>query len=137
MNKFSLVDKAFLLKAAAPFRSLTLDLLLPIADKLAIATFDADDEIFSSGEEAHRMYFLAAGTIELASDLRAVTLESTGYFGDEALFNDGRRSYSARCKSDAVLLTLSQTNLFTIISECPAVALGFLAVYATQLPMQK
>lgn len=134
--KLSLIDQAFLLKKTPLFHSLTLDLLLPIADKLAIAAFDKGDEIFHCGEEAHRMYFVSDGKIELSADDRAIILEKECFFGDEALFNDSRRCYRARCLTDALLLTLSQINLLTIISECPAVALGFLSVYATTLPQR-
>jgi CRP/FNR family cyclic AMP-dependent transcriptional regulator len=138
MNRLSLIDKAFLLKKTAPFRGLTLDLLLPIADKLTVATFEKDDEIFNWGEDAHRMYFIVEGSVELSGlDGRICTLkDSEAFFGDEALFNDGKRSYRVRCQTDVVLLTLSQTNLLTIISECPSVALGFLSVYSQQQPQR-
>lgn len=135
MNKISLIDKAFLLKQTTPFRQLTLDLLLPIADKLAIASFDKNDEIFNWEEEAHRMYFVVEGSVELVTPRQErVVVEAGSFFGDEALFNDRGRSYRSRCLSTTTLLTLSQTNLLTILSECPAVALGFLTVYATENP---
>jgi CRP-like cAMP-binding protein len=82
------------------------------------------------------MYFIAEGQIELRCEEGTTVLQTEAFFGDEALFNDGRRCYSVRCLTNAILFTLSQTNLLTIISECPAVALGFLAVYATQMPQR-
>lgn len=61
---YTLIDKTFLLKKTAPFRSLTLEMLLPIADKLAIAGFDRGDLIFDIGNEAHRMYFILEGSVQ-------------------------------------------------------------------------
>ncbi len=136
MNKMTLIDKTFLLKKTPLFRALTLEMLLPIADKLVQVSFDAGDVIFNVDDEAHRMYFLIDGAVEVRGrngNLLAL-LQNESFFGDEALFNDSRRGYSAHALADSEIVTLSQTNLFTIISEYPSVALGFLSVYATALP---
>lgn len=136
VSRLSLIDKAFLLKGTAPFRTLTLDILLPIAEKLVLALFDKDDEIFHWDDEAHRMYFIVEGKVELSDPQGTKLMLNTraSFFGDEAVFSGLRRSYRAVSKSDAELLTLSQTNLLTIISEYPTVALGFLALYAEEMP---
>lgn len=134
MNKnLSLINKVFLLKKTPLFSTLSLEMLLPIADKLVIADFDAGDEIFNIGEEAHRMYFIVQGEVDLfIKDKKIVQKCKHGdFFGDESLFNDLPRRYQAICLCDTLMLTLSRTNLLTIISECPSVALGFLAVYTS------
>lgn len=138
MKPLTLIDKAFLLKRTAPFSSLDLDLLLTIADKLTLLVYDAEEHIFFSSEEANRMYFIVRGGVEIRSteDVPLYILEPGDFFGEEALFNNKERAYAAFCPNQAYVLTLSRTNLYTIISECPSVAVGFLKVYASALPLR-
>lgn len=138
MKPLTLIDKAFLLKRTAPFSSLDLDLLLTIADKLTLLVYEAGEHIFFSDEEANRMYFIVRGGVEIrnAQDIPLYILEPSDFFGEEALFSNTERAYAAFCPSQAHVLALSRTNLYTIISECPSVAVGFLKVYASALPLR-
>lgn len=132
MKKISLIDKAFLLKRTPLFAMLDLDLLLSVSDKLGMANYDPQDVVFKANEEAHRMYFIVNGKIHI-NDKQGnliAKLKSEDFFGDEALFNDKPRGYEAICAEETTLLTLSRTNLLTIISECPSVAVGLLQVYS-------
>lgn len=122
MKKIGLIDKAFLLKRTPLFSNVELDLILAAADKLGLSDWDPNETIFNVGDEATRMYFIAKG--EVLSDGK--TLRSPAFFGDEALFNERPRAYKAVSLTDTLLLTLSKTNLLTIISECPQVAVGLL-----------
>ena len=138
MKHLTLIDKAFLLKRTAPFATLDLDLLLTIANKLGLVIFDPDDDIFVIGEEANRMYFIVKGQVEI-QDINRQTLYTLGtgdFFGEEALFNNKPRGYAAFAPIETHVLTLSRTNLYTIISECPSVAVGFLQVYAAHFPLR-
>lgn len=136
MKRLTLIDKAFLLKRTPLFSSLDLDLLLTIADKLGLVVSDPGDCIFMLDEEANRMYFIVKGQVEIRTGQHQVlcTLEHGDFFGEESLFNNQPRSYEAFTPLETHVLTLSRTNLYTIISECPSVALGFLHVYTSSLP---
>ena len=138
MKRLTLIDKAFLLKRTAPFSTLDLDLLLTIADKLGLVVFDPDDYIFVIGEEANRMYFIVKGQVIIqgANQQRLYTLESGDFFGEESLFSNKPRGYAAFAPVETHVMTLSRTNLYTIISECPPVAVGFLQVYTSMLPLR-
>lgn len=138
MKRLTLIDKAFVLKSSQLFSQLDLDLLLAIADKLSSFTCDAGDLIFEVGEQAHRIYFLVRGSVEMCNEQGNViaTLNSQDFFGEESLFNEQPRAYSARCQKEALLLTLSHTHLMTIISECPQVAIGLLQAYASTTPFR-
>lgn len=133
MNKLTLIDRAFFLKKTPLFGMLDLDLLLPIADKLQVVTFDAGTPVFKIDEEAYRMYFIAEGTVEIFDSAHAIiaTLSDADFFGDESIFNQQKRAYEAVCKTDSTLLALSRTTLLTIISECPSVAVGLLQAYTS------
>lgn len=121
-TKIGLIDKAFLLKKTPLFQNVDLDSIIAAADKLGLADWDPNEVIFNEGDEATRMYFIAKGEVDCGGQ----RLSTPDFFGDEALFNDRPRAYRAKAVTDTLLLTLSKTNLLTIISECPQVAIGLL-----------
>ncbi len=138
MKPLTLIDKAYLLKRTELFKSLDLDELLPIADKLSQAHFDENKTIFTKNDQALRMYFIAKGTVELQDQGGTVltTLHAIDFFGDEAIFSLEPRAYTAHSRTETVLLSISRTNLLTIISECPSVAVGLLHVYGLAMPIR-
>jgi CRP/FNR family cyclic AMP-dependent transcriptional regulator len=133
MKPLTLIDKAFFLKQTPLFGSLDLNLLLAIADKLGLVAYEDQEDILVKQEDAKRMYFIVKGKIEIYSSKDQWTgiLQKGDFFGEESLFNDSPREYTARSLTPTHLLTLSRTNLYTIISECPSVAVGFLQVYTS------
>lgn len=133
MKNLTLIDKAFFLKRSPLFSALDLDLLLTIADKLVLVKFEPKDYVFIADEDANRMYFVVSGDVEIRSSAHEAICSLTpgDFFGEESLFSNKRRAYEALCLTETFLLTLSRVNLFTIISECPSVAVGFLQVYAS------
>ncbi len=135
MKQLSLIEKAFFLKRTRIFNDLDLDLLLAIADKVSQDLYDKDETIFSVNQVANRMYLIAQGAVKITDSKGLILSELTApeFFGDEALFNEKPRSYNAVCKTDALLLTLSRSNLMTILSECPSVATALLQCYAHPL----
>ena len=135
MKRLTLIDKAFLLKRSPLFGTLDLDLLLAIADKLGAVVCEPGESAFYKGEEANRMYFIVKGEIDLRlSPSEPIRRLSSGdFFGDESLFSGKPRSYEAYAPVETQLLTLARTNLYSIISECPSVAIGFLQLYALSL----
>jgi len=132
MKELSLVEKSFFLKKHILFNNLDLDLLLIIADKLIQDEYDKNEKVFAINQVANRMYFILEGKVEIISkDGKKVSLIPNEYFGEESLFNDLPRNYEAVCVKNTVFLTLSRTNLMTIISECPTLAVSFLEKYTT------
>lgn len=131
MKRFTVIDRAFFLKKTLLFGALDLDLLLAIADKLSVVSFDPGEPVFGIGEDAIRMYFILKGKVEIRDDQHFViaTLSDEDFFGEESIFNEKPRGYEAICQTETTLLGLSRTNLLTIISECPSVAVGFLQAY--------
>lgn len=131
----TLIDKAFLLKKTPLFESLDLDLLLAIADKCAPFEIEEGDDIFAKGQEGSLMYFIITGEVIVQDGLsEAVCLGAHDFFGDESVFSEKPRAYTAKCTTETRLLTLSRTHLHTIISECPTVATALLHAYASTQP---
>jgi CRP/FNR family transcriptional regulator, cyclic AMP receptor protein len=135
MKQLTLIDKAFLLKRTPLFSALDLDLLLTIADKLGTVVFEPNDSAFFANEQANRMYFIVQGQVEIRDphSNKICTLTAGDFFGEESLFSNKPRTYSAFIPAETHLLTLSRSNLYSIISECPSVAIGFLQVYAANM----
>lgn len=130
MNNLDLIDKAFFLKKTPIFSRLELDLLLTIADKLHVHSLEANSPVFIQGEEGNRLYFVLTGQVEILSEDQKplATVGPHGFFGQEALFNNLPRTYNAQTTATTDLLSLTRTNLYSIMSECPAVAIAFLSI---------
>lgn len=130
MQDLLLIDKAFFLKKTPLFKDLDLDLLLTIADKLNYHLVEKDKNIFQPGEEGSRLYFVLDGEVEVVSESDEVltTLTSSALFGQESLFSSLPRAYLTRTVKQTELLSLSRSSLYTIISECPSVAVAFLQI---------
>lgn len=133
MNRLTLIDRAFFLKRTLMFATLDFDLLLAVADKLSVITFDPNEPVFGINEEAYHMYFIVSGMVDIrdAQNNLLATLGVDDFFGDESIFNEKPRTYSATSQVKTVVLALSRTNLLTIISEYPSVAVGFLQAYTS------
>lgn len=135
MKPLSLIERAFFLKKVRLFSELDLDSLLAIAEKLHHDDYDANEKVFTPGQVANRIYLIVHGSVQILDERMKplCELSSSEFFGDESLFNEQPRSYSAVCKTDSLFLTLSRSHLLSIISECPAVAVALLQSYSQQL----
>ncbi|HXF28415.1 MAG TPA: cyclic nucleotide-binding domain-containing protein [Chlamydiales bacterium] len=130
----TLIEKTFLLKKCDLFSELDLDLVLAIADKAVLRELENKEMIFSEGQEAAAFYVIIQGSVVIDEE---VTLLPFTYFGDEALFSQTNRKYSAEASGKTKCLTLSRQHLGEIILECPQVALQLLRAYAAITPYRK
>lgn len=132
MPQLSLIDKAFLLKKTELFGHLDLDLLLTVADRLSPIAYEKGASIFHRGRSGRRLYVVVTGHISIRSaDGDIAQLGRHEFFGEEPLFNEQARGYSAICLEDSTLLSLSRSDLFAIIQETPSVAIALLKAYAS------
>lgn len=132
MRQLSLIEKAFFLKKNPLFNTLDLDLLVSIADKMNQDVYESNENVFEKDQKASKIYFIVSGhVVTMNEDEKVIKeLKNEEFFGDEALFCDQPRAYSAICKCETLFLTLSKTHLMTIISECPIVAIVLLQLYS-------
>ena len=135
MKKLSLIEIAFFLKRLKIFNDLDLDILIAIAEKAGQDIYDPNERVFSITQRPMRLYLIVKGAVKLLTQdkLMQATLKDEEFFGDEALFCEKPRSYHAICCQKTHLITLSRTNLLTIISECPSVAISLLSLYSNQI----
>ena len=134
MKKLSLIEKAFFLKQTLLFNDLDLDLLIAIAEKIHQDIYDQNEKIFDINQLANKMFFIAKGNVNIINENSKIlkTLKINDFFGDESIFNEKPRGYLAICTQDSLILSLTKTNLYNIISECPSVAVALLNCYAKQ-----
>jgi CRP/FNR family cyclic AMP-dependent transcriptional regulator len=128
----NLVDRAFFLKMNPLFRSLELESLLAIADKTKVQLVAGEHSLFQEGEEAHHMYIIVEGSVQLQCQRsqKRKELSVHDFFGEEALLNQRSRAYSARSLEKTSLLPLSRTHLYEIMRQVPEVGIQLLQVYA-------
>ena len=134
MKQLSLIEKAFFLKKTKLFSDLDLDMLVAIADKLNQDVYDPNEKIFEINQRANFIYFIAKGSVQLTDETNSIELHEESFFGDESLFNEKPRTYKAFCTQPSLILTLSRSQLLSIISESPSVALALLEFYAIKTP---
>jgi CRP/FNR family cyclic AMP-dependent transcriptional regulator len=135
MKTLNLIDRAFLLKRTRLFGSLDLDLLLTIADRLEVNFFKTGETIFSINQDANQMYLIVDGEVLIENNQKEILgcLKSGEFFGDESIFNEKSRNYSATSKMSASILSLSRNHLLGVIAECPSVALALLEAYSAHI----
>ncbi len=133
-----LIEKAFFLKKTALFSELDLDLVLAIADKAEERLCSDEELIFAINQDAHRLYAIVHGKVAIvdASDTVVAELEAQDFFGDEALFSQKNRGYTATAKGEAHLISITRTHLIEIMLECPQVAISLIRAYAKVTPFR-
>ncbi|WP_213318942.1 cyclic nucleotide-binding domain-containing protein [Chlamydiifrater volucris] len=130
----NLIDKAFLLKKTSFFGSLDMDVLLAIADRTDNLIFKPKSDIFEIGQPGYSLYIIAEGIVVIKGAAKEIIdeLKPEECFGEESLFNNKFREYSASAKTSVRVLALSKGQFFSVLEECPSVALSILEIYSKQ-----
>jgi CRP/FNR family cyclic AMP-dependent transcriptional regulator len=138
MRTAGLIEKAFILKKSPLFAGIDLDLLLSLADKATLGRFEAEEIIFGHAQEGSRLYIVAEGRVALTGkeDLFISEIRGTDFFGDEALFNDRPRGYSAVALENVLLVSLSKTHLMGFMNECPAALINLMQIWASRTDLR-
>ena len=94
--------------------------------------YRAGQTVFSNGDIADRLYFLASGELQLPEVGR--TLRAGQMFGEIAFFApDRRRSSSARCLSDCTLLSIDEDTFKQLVYQNPDFGLEVVRLIAGRL----
>ncbi|MBB65096.1 MAG: hypothetical protein CMO81_08535 [Waddliaceae bacterium] len=132
MQEPSLIESALLLKKTALFSREELDFLLCLAEKIEYQWFEKGKHVFQITQKASLFFIVAKGQIAI-KDERGYPLGTVGeqdFFGEESLIHGQARTYTAQCKTDCLLLTLTQAQLLAVIEESSSVAMELLRCYA-------
>ena len=88
--------------------------------------FRAGERIFHEGDEAHAMYLVALGTVEIlvsGDETMVAVIGSGGEFGEIAFFDRGKRSASARARETSEIVSLPYEGLRRVLAERPGLSL--------------
>ena len=115
LNREIIESVQFFSQAPAEFISQLSILLNP-------QVFINDDYICRMDEPADKMYFVHSGYIEILCRNGTdplVYLGKGSYFGEIGVFLTGKRTVSARSKSNSVLYYIEKEELFKLLVEFP------------------
>jgi hypothetical protein len=95
----------------------------------------AGSQIFSRGDPADGLYYLAHGKVVIAGNDRFLT--AGAIFGEAGLFTQTRqRTTSAQCLTDCTLFTADRATVVRVAQTTPAVGLFLAERMAARLPVQ-
>jgi CRP-like cAMP-binding protein len=94
----------------------------------------AGDVIFSEGQPAEYMYAVKSGEIDIVRGGRVIeTVGADGFFGELALVDRSPRSASARARTDAELMPITEKQFLFMVAETPFFSLTVLRKLAERL----
>jgi CRP-like cAMP-binding protein len=92
----------------------------------------AGDVLFSKGDTADHLYFLAEGRIEFV-EIGSV-MEPGRVFGEIAFFSpSGQRSLSARCLDDCLILSVNEQTVLELYYQNPSFGFELIRLVANRL----
>jgi voltage-gated potassium channel len=89
---------------------------------LRAQTVDAGDVIARRGEQAHSMYFIAGGKVDISLAGRHVSLGVGHFFGEIAVLRRARRSATVTAISRTSLLVLDASDFHLLMERDPRIA---------------
>lgn len=100
-----------------------------------LTTLDAGETVFREGDTGDTMYYVVKGGVSLTRGGQSLRVMHPGeYFGEMALLNKSARSATATAtESETQLVTISATNIESVLRENPQVMMALLREMAERL----
>ena len=125
---------AFQLRDIPLFAELTLEEILPVAEISSERSYEAGDTIFEEGAEAHHMYLITAGGVEVLRDgARLATLAAGECFGEMAIVDKTTRSATIRAIEATKVVVTPRDDFADLLDLYPALARGVVTVLVRRL----
>ena len=97
-------------------------------------TKSAGQVVFREGDEAHELFVVLSGEVELrVGDQVVEVVQPGGLFGELALVESSPRSAAAVVKTDAVLVPINERRFTYLVANTPFFALHVMGVLAGRL----
>ncbi len=84
--------------------------------------FERQTNIVREGDEAHSMYFITSGTVEIQLGSGPISLSDGSFFGEIALLRKSRRSANVAALTPVNLLVLDAADLQSLMDRKPELA---------------
>jgi CRP/FNR family transcriptional regulator, cyclic AMP receptor protein len=134
LAKSTLSEREKLLTRIPMFSGLGKGHIRKIARITETASFPANHEIVTEGEEGDFCAVIVAGSVEVVKGgKRIATLAAGEIFGEMALIDPGLRSASVRTLTEVTAIRVQQKFFTQVVNEDPQIALGLLQVLAQRL----
>ena len=96
--------------------------------------YKAGDVIFKQGDDAHELYIVQSGKVQLFQGARVLeTLSNDGIFGEMALIDSASRSATAVAITDAMLIPVSEDSFLSLIRNAPQFVLNVMRLLTRRL----
>ncbi len=116
------------------FAELDAEEIANVSELLRAQVAETGQVIVREGDAAHSMYFIAAGSVEVALKGRdPIVLGPGQFFGEVAVLRRARRSATAMALTRTSLLVLDAQDLHTLMSREPRIAARVHDVVKTRL----
>ena len=94
----------------------------------------AGQVVFREGDEAHELFVVLSGEVELrVGDQVVEVVQPGGLFGELALVESSPRTAAAVVKTDAVLVPINERRFTYLVANTPFFALHVMGVLAGRL----
>lgn len=104
------------------FSELDARALSEIINCLKSQTCEPGEIIVRRGDEAHSMYLIASGKVEIELPTQKVTMEAGQYFGEMAILENTVRSATVKAKETTRVLKLEASDLHHLMENNPDMA---------------
>jgi CRP-like cAMP-binding protein len=102
--------------------------------QVPIRTVRAGEMIFAAGEPADFMYVVKKGQVDLLKGHEVIeTVGPEGFFGELALVDSGRRSATARARTDCELAPINDEQFQFMVAQTPFFSLVVMREMAARL----
>jgi len=111
-----------------------MDLLKLFDQSSEVATFKAGETVFHAGDEAHHLYVVLDGELEIQLGGRVLERSGPGAIvGEMALINDHRRTASAIALTNVRLAPVDERRFLFLVRETPFFALYVMRALADRI----
>ena len=111
-------------KKGVPFFSgLSRECFVSLVSEIETRHYAAGEDVFTQGSDAHAMYIILSGSVEIfRDDEKLATLKAGSIFGEMALVTAQARNATARAKYDATVFEITAEDIEKVASDHPAIS---------------
>ena len=130
----TVVEKVLFLQEVDIFENTPTEDLAHIAAITEEVNYDANADIYRTGDVSDSMYIVIEGQVKLHHDGRQVMIaKHNDVFGTWALFDDEPRVVSATTIEDSRLLRIDREEFFDVLADHIQITLGILKTLSRRL----
>jgi CRP/FNR family cyclic AMP-dependent transcriptional regulator len=138
-NGLTITDKIIQLKSIAIFGGLSVRELSAVASFAEEQKSGAGEVVFRENDVGEMLYVLFEGEVSIIKGYQTEKqsefsrMQASNYFGEMALFDDGKRSATIRAEMPSRFLTLHKFEFSETVREYPQIALNAIKVLSGRL----